>query len=318
MNRAFLVLLSVACFTITNCAASRTCVGTALIPKASSTTQTSAFQHSAADGMCLQAYEWKPQQQPRGIVVVVHGIRDHATRYSQLADSMASSGLTVYAQDMRGHGNSGGDRQRWESIEQIVEDVDLLVKEAQRRNPNIPTFVYGRSLGGLISTKYAVTRQSEMGGLVLSGAALKLLPGISGAEKTAARVFGTILPGLKVQAVDDTQFVRTPSAQAELAADTLVDHSKLPARSAASALNAIESISNEFSVLSLPLLIFHGTQDFATNVEGSKALHAQATSKDKTLKLMEGVYHDLLHEPEAATVIEATSQWIHAHISQAP
>jgi acylglycerol lipase len=318
MNPSWCLLLSVAALPFSNCAASRACVGTAVSVKGSATTLTSSFQHSAADGMCLQAYEWKPTQPPRGIVVVVHGIRDHATRYSQLADALASSGLIVYAQDMRGHGNSGGDRQRWESIEQIVEDVDLLAKEARRRNPNIPTFLYGHSLGGLVSTRYALAHQPEMGGLVLSGAALKLLPGISGAEKTAARVFGTLLPGLQVQAVDDTQFVRTAAAKAEFAADSLIDHSKLPARSAASALNAIESVSAEFTRLTLPLLIFHGTQDFATNVEGSKELHAQASSTDKTLKLMEGVSHDLLHEPEAATVIETTSRWIGAHLRPPP
>lgn len=270
----------------------------------------SPYRVEAPEQMCLQAYEWKSEQPVKGVVVVVHGLRDHALRYEALAESLNAKGLAVYAQDNRGHGRSGGDRQRFDTMDELVAHVDLAVSEAKKRNPGVPVFLYGHSLGGLIGTHYVLAHPQSVQGLVLSGAALKLMPEVSGGQQAAARIFGAILPGLKAQELDDTQFVRTPEAKAELAADPLVDHFNLPARSAAMALNAIEAAQKRLKEVAVPVLIMHGTMDKATNVEGSRELYAQAQSKDKTLKLWDGLYHDLLHEPERAQVAELVTAWV--------
>jgi len=299
------------------CAAARTCAATAHPPPANGNT-VRPYQATAADGTCLQAYEWRPASgQVVGAVVIVHGIRDHASRYAALADALTARGLAVYAQDMRGHGDSGGDKQRFDSLAELVADTDLAVEEARKRNPGVPVFVYGHSLGGLISTHYALAHGDKLRGLVLSGAALKLLPDVTDGQKGAARFFSAIMPGLPAQAVDDTQFVRDEAAKKDLASDPLVYHDNLPARSAAAALDGIDDVQKRMGELKVPVLILHGAVDHATNPEGSKELNSRAATSDKTLHIYEGVFHDLMHEPERAQIIQEVVGWITARLGPA-
>jgi lysophospholipase len=310
MRRCLLVSL----LALTACATTGPCLGPPAMPASvPGAVALSPFQNEGAQATCLQAWSWLPQgKAPVGVVIIVHGIRDHALRYTALANGLAELGYAVYAQDMRGHGQSGGSAQRWESLTELRNDVDVLLTEATKRHPGVPVFVYGHSMGGLVATHLAL-EHPELAGLVLSGAALKLLPGVSGGQKAAAHFFGAIAPGLHAQHVDDTEFVREASAKAELAADPLVVHDDLPARSAAATLDGIEAAYARTPELKLPLLVMHGTVDKATNVEGSTELVERATSTDKTLKLWPGVYHDLLHEPEADQVIKQVTDWVVSH-----
>jgi acylglycerol lipase len=302
------------CFLLAGCATSRPCLEP--MPEVSTTgavTRT-PYRVEAAGQQCLQAYEWRSRAPVRGIVVVVHGLRDHAVRYDGLAQALAAQGFAVYAQDLRGHGRSGGARQRFDSMAELLSDVDLTVAEAKRRTPGVPVFLYGHSLGGLIVTSYGLTRPDGAAGLVLSGPALKLFPTVTGGEKAGARLFGALIPGLKVQQLDDTTFVREAEAKRQLAADPLVTHENLPARSAAASLDAIDVIQARMGELKVPFLVMHGTGDTATNPEGSRELAEKAAVTDKTFKAWEGLFHDLLHEPEQQQVIDLTVGWLIAHL----
>lgn len=300
------------------CATARPCAEGPAPAVASAQLALTTYCAKAADGTCLQAYEWKPRGQVRGAVVIIHGIRDHATRYGALAEALGAQGFAVYAQDLRGHGRSGGDRQRFESIGQLVADADLAVAEAKRRNPGVPVFVYGHSLGGLIATQYALAHGAGLQGVVLSGPALKLMPSVTDGQKSAARFFSGVLPGLPAQAVDDTEFVRDPAAKAELASDPQIDHANLPARSAAAALDAIDDVQRRMDQVTVPLFIMHGAEDKATNPDGSRDLYARARSADKTLKVYDGMFHDLLHEPERDRIVHDVTAWISAHAGAQP
>jgi acylglycerol lipase len=313
-------LLALAAFVAslgTGCATVRPCATTLPSATSSGGAVLTPYRVQGAGNTCLQAFEWKAPSTPaRGAVVVIHGLRDHASRYSALAEALTTQGLVVYAQDHRGHGYSGGPRQRFDSVAELVSDVDLAVAEAKQRNPGVPIFLYGHSMGGLVATHYALEHGEGLRGLVLSGAALKLQPSVTGGEKAAARVFGAIIPGLPAQRLDDSEFVRDPSAQKELAADPLIDHANIPARSASAMLNAIENLGTRMEEVKVPLLILHGQADKATPFEGSQELAARAGSTDKTLRLYENVYHDLLHEPERDAIISDVTSWITARLGE--
>lgn len=311
---AVVALLSLA-IAGSGCATEKNCLAISIAPPANEHVTFTPYNVKASDSTCLQGYEWKSRSVPvRGAVVIIHGVRDHAVRYSALAESLTAIGCVVYAQDHRGHGNSGGDRQRFESIPQLVEDVRLAVMEAKKRNPNVPVFLYGHSLGGLTAATYALHHTDEVAGVVLSGALLKLPPFVSGFQTGAARFFGFLIPGLHVQEIDDQEFVRDSSAKADIANDPLIDHSNLPARSAAAGLNGLDEIQERMDEIFAPLLILHGKEDKSTTPEGSKDLYARAKSIDKTLRLYDNAQHDLVHEPEKHQVIHDVVTWIDAHI----
>lgn len=269
------------------------------------------FRISAADGNCLQGYAWQPSGQPVvGVVVVAHGIHDHARRYEGVAQALNQSGVAVLAWDQRGHAASGGAPQRVDSADQLAGDMRLVAQEAAKRHPGVPMFAYGHSMGGLVALHYALANEASLKGLIVSSAALKLPETASAGQLAVVRTLSTLAPGLPVELVDEAKLVRSPQARAALAADPLIAQEKVPARSVATILNGIESARPRFSTVKLPLLILHGTADQVTNPAGSRDLAAQAGSSDKTLKLYEGALHDLLHEPEAPQVIQEITKFV--------
>jgi acylglycerol lipase len=285
------------------------------IPPAPLSATAQSYQVQSADGLCLQGYEWAPGGSPRGAVVVVHGIRDHASRYEALAQALTDEGLLVVAQDHRGHGLSGGKRQRFDSLVELQDDVQLAVQHAQARAPGVPVFLFGHSLGGLVSTTYALERGAGLAGLILSAPALQLPADIKPSELRAAKLFGTLTPGLRAQEVDDTVFVREPSAKAELASDPWIDHVNLPAASARAFVIGIEALQPRLESLTLPVLALHGRADVATDPKGSEALIARAQSQDKTLRLYDGMFHDLWHEPEAPQLVTEVAGWLRERVA---
>lgn len=309
MVRPMRTLLAVT-LSLTGCASTLPCVGE--LPAATSTW--TATRLEAADQTCLQRVEWKATGAPKGVIIIAHGLRDHGARYAPLADALTARGFEVFAQDMRGHGQSGGTRQRWNSFDELVADLDLEVQAAHAKFPGLPVFLYGHSLGGLLTFTYASTHASALDGFVLSGPALQLMPNVTGGDKAGAKFFSAIAPGLKVQALDDSVFVRTAEARAEFMKDPLVTHENLPARSAAATIETIDLVGGRIPGVKLPFLVMHGTADVVTNIEGSRALAKGAASTDKQLKEWPDLAHDLLHEPEHDQVIAFAADWFSAHL----
>ncbi|QSQ11019.1 alpha/beta hydrolase [Myxococcus landrumensis] len=308
MNRSFLFLTALTALVLTQgCAATTAC---RTRPETSP-----GFERTASDGVCLSHIQWEPAQPPvRGVVVLIHGLRDYSDRYSGLAESLRAQGFAVVAQDHRGHGHSGGDRQRIESMQQLVDDVDGVVQDARARHPGAPVLVFGHSMGGLVATHYTLQHAADVSGLILSGAALALPPGVSGFDTRLAKIFGTLLPGLPAQALDSEMFLHDGPEKERFLADPLITHEKLPARSAKALIAAIEALDGKLQDLKLPLLVVHGGEDVITSLEGSRAVVAQATSTDKRLIIYEGQRHDLAHEPDAQKVVGDIVSWVEAHV----
>ena len=274
--------------------------------------QTKTMQ--ASDGVCLRSFAWQPAQMPaRGVVVIVHGIRDYALRYDDFARQLSQQGFAVFAQDLRGHAYSGGERQRFDSMPEMVADVDLVVSEARKQYPGVPLFIYGHSLGGLITTEYALAHGDKLSGVVLSGAALKRPITVSGFSVGLARVVAAVAPDAHVVKMDDHEFSRDPAVMETLESDPLISHQNLPAISAVAGINGIQDVQNRMGQLKMPLLILYGTADKVNPIEGSQEIYSVASSKDKTLKPYDGLYHDLMHEPEHEQVAVDVITWLKTH-----
>ncbi len=276
---------------------------------------TARSTRDATDGVCLSSDQWKPTEKPAGVVVLVHGLLDHAQRFEGLAQALRNQGFMVYAQDHRGHGLSGGARQRFDSIEQLVVDLDGLIEQARSQVPGAPLFLVGHSMGGLVATHYTLKHPSEVRALVLSGPALAISASVKPLEKRLARIVSSIAPSLGAQALDMEQFLHDGDEKVKFYADPLISHEKLPARSAASILDGVEALEGKFSQITVSLLVLHGAEDKVTEIEGSKALVAQSGSLDKTLEILPGQRHDLFHEPLGAQLAVTVSAWMKARVA---
>jgi alpha-beta hydrolase superfamily lysophospholipase len=263
-------------------------------------------------GVEIFTRSWHPPGKARAAVVVVHGFNSHSGQYVWVAEQLVKSGLAVHALDLRGRGKSGGERFYVERIEDYVDDVATFVGLVKAREPGLPVFMLGHSAGGVISCVYALDHQEQLAGLVCESFAYKVwAPDL---VLTALKGLSHVVPHAHVFRLKNEDFSRDPKVVAALNADPLIAHEVQPAQTAAAMLRADERLKKEFSRIELPLLVLHGTEDKATQPSGSKELYAAAGSSDKTLKLYEGHFHDLLADVDRQVVLDDVRAWLDARL----
>ncbi len=269
---------------------------------------------TASDGLRLRQRCWLPLEEPAALVVFVHGFTEHSLRHDQAASTIASHGYAVHAIDLRGHGQSEGDRVWVRSFDEYLGDVERFVGQLREAHPAKPIFLWGNSLGGTIATLLAIDRRLALEGMILSGPLLKMPDHLFPILRHLAMIVSRIVPGLRAVGLGTRYLSRDPEVVAAFRADPLNFHGRFPVRTGAEILRAARSVRRRMEAVEIPLLLLHGTGDVVTDPEGSRQLHARAASKDKTLRLYEGLYHDLLHEPEWESVVADALAWIDARV----
>ncbi|HVY84814.1 MAG TPA: lysophospholipase [Caulobacterales bacterium] len=264
-----------------------------------------------ADGMRLFLRSWRPETKPRGVVVICHGFNSHSGQYLWVADQLVGAGLAVYAGDLRGRGQSDGER-FYADAGQYERDLGAFVALAKSREPGLPVYLLGHSAGGVTSCIYTLDHQQELAGLICESFAFEApAPDFAiAALKGLAHVF----PHAHVLALKNEDFSRDPAVVKAMNADPLIAHETQPTRTVAALAHADERLKREFPKITLPVFILHGTADKATKYQGSQMFYDKAGSKDKTLKLYEGHYHDLLNDVGKEQVMADIIQWIEARL----
>lgn len=262
---------------------------------------------------------WLPQDPARAVVVIVHGLHEHSARYAHVGARLAAAGFAAYAADHRGHGRSDGRRANIERMALIVADLSSFVRFALERQPNLPVFMLGHSLGGLIALHYAsepraTQPRTVLAGLVVSGPAVQARAG-SALQRRLAGVFSALVPNLGVVALDaDQKISRDPEVIRAYRADPLVYCGKLKARTGAEILATMEDLPARLPRLSLPLLLLHGTEDRICRPAGSAMVHDTVSSPDKTLHHCQGLYHEVFNEPEREAILTHLLSWLTQHL----
>jgi acylglycerol lipase len=267
---------------------------------------------SGAGGLDIFIRSWRPNTKPRAVVVIVHGLNSHSGHYFWVADQFTAKGFAVYALDLRGRGKSQGERFFVEKFAHYTSDVHSLVKLAKAREPGLPVFMLGHSAGGVIACVYALEHQAELAGLVCEDfahevpapdIALALLKGVS-----------HLAPHAHVMRLENEDFSRDPAVVRSMNEDPLIANENQPAQTIAELVRADERLKKEFPLITLPVLILHGTADKVTKPSGSQHFHARVGSNDKTLKLYEGHFHDLLNDVGKDVVMEDILRWVEARV----
>lgn len=257
---------------------------------------------------------WTPDAAARAVVVLSHGLGEHARRYDHVAECFARAGLVTYALDHRGHGRSGGKRVLVRDISEYTGDFDTLVGIATREHPGLKSVVLGHSMGGAIVFAYGVERPDNYDLMVLSGPAVAAQEQVSPLTVLAAKVLGVLVPGLPVQELDVEAISRDPAVVAAYNADPLVYHGKVPAGIGRALLQVGETMPRRAPALTAPLLVVHGADDRLIPVEGSRRLVECVGSGDVELKVYPGLYHEVFNEPERDQVLTDVVSWITARL----
>jgi acylglycerol lipase len=262
----------------------------------------------------LYAQRWRPRTgEVRGVLVIHHGLADHSARYAGFAEKLVRAGYAVWALDMRGHGRSAGPRVTFDRIDELVGDLDRFVALVRTREPGRPLFLFGHSLGGLVTALYAIERQPDVAGVVLSAPGIAFELPAFGAG--AVRFTTALAPNAPLLTVVHKDFSADPAVVADMERDPLIEAPKGPARSSRSAVDGVARVWAHPERLVAPLLALHGTSDKVTAPIGSRELIARAGGSDRTLRLYDGLNHDLLHEPAGGgeRVAGDVIAWLGAH-----
>ncbi|MCB0685455.1 MAG: lysophospholipase [Saprospiraceae bacterium] len=261
----------------------------------------------------LYIHQWIPEH-PRVLLFILHGVFEHGGRYKDFAHFLNKDGIGVIAADHFGHGRSPGLKGYIDSWSALVDDTDHWIKNYRNKYPGIPCFLLGHSLGGLLAVSYLTSINPQFDGVVLMSAALKVSDDISPLLQKLAPVLATLAPKLKTVKLDANAISRDPDVVEKYLNDPYVYTGKIYAQTGNETLKTTRDIVRYFSEFKWPVLILHGTHDRLTDPAGSKKFYDDIDSRDKTLQLYEGAFHELLNEPEKDQVMEGIRIWITSRI----
>lgn len=266
------------------------------------------------DGLKLQRYTWLPEGEARGRVLLIHGFTEHGRRLQPLAEYFAQQGFIAVAPDLRGHGESEGDRIYIRAFDDFLTDLDQIYQLVRAEDPDLPTFLFAHSMGGAISTLFAATRQPDISGFALSAPAVTVGSHIYPILRQVAKLLSHVLPKLRLVKIGSRWVSRNPNVVDDFRSDPLNYHGSIPIRTAAEIMRATKKIRRTATEIEAPIFVMQGTSDKIVSPSGAELLYEMVGSNDKTLKFYEGLYHSLVEEPERETVIADLTRWIEARM----
>ncbi|MEX0749489.1 MAG: lysophospholipase [Dehalococcoidia bacterium] len=266
-------------------------------------------------GVRLFERSWRPAAATKAAVVLVHGYAEHSGRYDHVGEALATAGYAVHAYDQRGHGRSEGERALVRSMDEYLDDLDVFMALiAARHDAATPVFILGHSMGGGIVTLHAIERRPNVRGVLLSGAA------VMGEQRLGVRgwiiaTVGRFFPKLPLVKLEAETVSRDPDVVRLYDADPLNYRGCMKAGLVAAMMRGSQRIARGMTSIRYPLLIMHGTEDALVPSEASTRLYEAASSEDKTLKLYDGLYHEIFNEPERHGVFADLIAWLDARAS---
>jgi acylglycerol lipase len=255
---------------------------------------------------------WLPDDTPRAIVILAHGIGEHSGRYAHVAAYLAAHGYAVYALDHRGHGRSGGPRVQVGDFDEFVADLRTYFEQVRAAHPDFPIFLYGHSMGSLIALLFAFRYQDDLAGLITSGTAFRPV-GFHTALIPLVKTASALTPNVRLIPLDPRGVSRDPAVVQAYRDDPLVSHSRMPFEMLGALARAIQSCEASLPDLRLPYLVLHGGADPMTHVSATDIIRRSSGAPDTTIKVYDGLLHEIHNEPEQGDVLADVVAWLDAH-----
>ena len=242
---------------------------------------------------------------PRAIVLIIHGLAEHHGRYDYLAGKLNRFGYSVYRYDQRGHGRSGGERGFFPRYDTLADDANVMVDMAREECPGSPLFVLGHSMGATSAVGFCIKYAGKVKGVVLSGA---LCADLKHAMDTMPRDLHpmTPLPNQMSKLIcSDAQVVKAyendPAVLKEITAGLFMQMKRCLAWFGS---------DRNLQKIKYPVLILHGGADMIVPPQNGRYLYDSISSTDKSIKIYDGMFHEILNEKAKDGVIEDIHGWI--------
>jgi len=294
-------------------------------------------------GARIYYQSWLPDAEPRAVILISHGLAEHSSRYMNVVNRFDSL-------DNIGHGRSGGRRVYVKQFTDFTDVLSNYLAMIEKWQPGKPIFLWGHSMGALISAVFLLDHQSAFAGAILSGPSVvvpknvhsmgalisavflldhqsafagAILSGpsvvvpknVSRSTIAIARILSALAPKVRLMALDAEGVSRDSEVVRAYVDDPLVYTGKTTARLAYELVKAMQRVTTEASRITLPMMILQGGADRLVDPDGARILYDTIGSSDKTLKVYDGLYHEVYNEPEHDLVLGDVEAWLEKHTS---
>jgi len=274
------------------------------------------WEWKSKDGLTMYAQSWEPEEAPKAVVCLVHGLGEHSGRYTHVGEAFANAGFALLAFDLRGHGKSGGQRGHFPSFEAVMDDIHQFIKMGNEKFPGLPTFLYGHSLGSLLVLNYVTFHKHALSGVIVTGAGLRSPILEQKAKIALAKTLGCLLPTMTIPTgLNQNDLCRDSEVVNAYRTDPLVHNVATLSATVRIGIFAVNRAFAHAAEISTPLLLMHGTADKLTYPRGSQEF-VDLVPENATLKLWDGLYHELHNEPERDAVFAYMIDWMNSQLKK--
>ncbi|MFG0333414.1 MAG: alpha/beta hydrolase [Maioricimonas sp. JB049] len=256
------------------------------------------------------------QKRLQRTLVIIHGAGEHSGRYQHFAERVVAAGWRVLALDLRGHGQSGGVPTHIEQFEHYLRDLDAIWSHFNLVPDS--TAVFGHSMGGLVSVRYAETRPHNVSALVLSAPLLGLAVKVPRLKETLGRLCALVAPRTRFATdIQPDQLTRNPEALQRR------DEDPFSIRTVTAAwyfqiVDAMYEAWNEADQIRRPLLLLQGQADEIVDPDAAIAWWLRLASPDRTLRLFPEHLHELINELDWEQTTVRILEWLEARMPVRP
>ena len=272
--------------------------------------QRSEFSWGKDAGEKIFAVDWRSEGEPKAVIALVHGLGEHIGRYEHVAKAFTDSGYAVVGMDLPGHGRSAGKRGH-APYARIMDELDRLVREARERHPGKPVFLYAHSMGGAAALEFCIGRKPALRGLIVGSPLLRTAEPVAPWKLLVAKSLGLVFPSVTMPNGLDPETVSRDAEIVRIYRTDPLGHSMVSARTGLDMMKAGPHILANAASITIPVLYLQGTADGIVDPTAAGEFAAKA-GKNLTLKVFEGLYHELHNEPERAEVFRCVLGWMDA------
>ena len=269
----------------------------------------STFVASDGDNIVIQDWPLVASVPLRGVVILVHGLGEHAGRYDHVARRLNSWGFAVRGYDQCGHGESGGPRGSLPTDTRLLDDLaDIVDSTRAKMQQGTPLILLGHSMGGLVVARFVSLALRPVEGLVMSSPAID--PGLNPVQKILLAVLPKLWPDLRVGNGVKPQFIsHNPAVVAAYKADRLV-HDRISGRLGRFIATAGEKVEELAPQWTVPSLVLYAGDDRLLNCKGSERFAAAAPKAVVKAVCFESLYHEIFNELDADPVFSELKLWL--------
>ncbi|WP_439132640.1 alpha/beta hydrolase [Polaribacter sp.] len=254
---------------------------------------------------------WKAKE-TKAVVVLVHGMGEHSSRYQHVAEKLTSNSFSVVAFDHFGHGKTGGKRGHNPSFEAVLESVSKTIEKAKEVFPNKPVFLYGHSMGGNVIINYALRKNDQLQGFVATSPFLKLAFKPPAIKLFVGKMLQNLIPSLTMGNELDIQAISRDKAEVKKYMNDKLIHTKISPNYSIKFIETGNWAISNASKLALPMLLVHGTEDCIISYKGTQEF--AKNTKKATLKLYEGGYHELHNDLCKEEMLQDVVNWLNSQL----